>query len=105
MIYTHSSLILISEIGLKCIEDYDCSAIRNSYCSNGLCICKGGYIETEDKASCLPMSRLTLNCMEDVQCKMTEHSVCDTATQQCVCENGYHEVLDTHECLQNYGKS
>lgn len=50
------------------------------------------------------MSRLTLNCVEDVQCR-TEHSVCDLGSQQCICENGYHEVLDTHECLQNYGKA
>ncbi|KAK6635644.1 hypothetical protein RUM44_000898 [Polyplax serrata] len=89
-----------SEVNLKCNEDYDCSALQNTKCVNGICNCKNDYVPANDKTACLPSMRLTTLCEEDLQCSsVMNKSYCDFLTRQCVCERGYRLDPYRRECI------
>ncbi|KAK6639182.1 hypothetical protein RUM43_007452 [Polyplax serrata] len=89
------------EVNLKCNEDYDCSALQNTKCVNGICKCKNDYVPANDKTACLPSMRLTTLCEEDLQCSsVMNKSYCDFLTRQCVCERGYRLDPYRRECIE-----
>lgn len=91
----------ITELDLKCNEDYDCSALQNARCNLGFCRCKNDFVASNDKSTCLPSMRLTSVCEEDSQCNtVMNRSACDYVTRQCVCQRGFRRDLLRMQCVE-----
>ncbi|KAG4080744.1 hypothetical protein HA402_005924 [Bradysia odoriphaga] len=95
---------LANVIGGKC----PCTTIQWSSCMNGFCMCKTGYIPSEDKRSCIPTNLpIGSRCENDAQCsKEIPFSKC--ANNTCSCEKKFifhngtcHSLIDMKKCTND----
>ncbi|XP_057334256.1 prion-like-(Q/N-rich) domain-bearing protein 25 [Microplitis mediator] len=93
----HNSICInnIYHLGMSCQTDETCEILLYSHCSNGTCVCRGGYAMVNE-TSCAPV--LGEYCRRNQQCAPLNSQCVDNI---CLCKNDYVLQSD-NKCVAKY---